>query len=560
MEIPLNEFELHISETILYRGLTYYRNGFVVEPEELNPGEYEFTVRGRDDYTVNISLSNGVINDYACDCPYDMGPVCKHVAAVLFYMQEDELELNKPEKTSQGKKQQSTKDQVDELLKIIPHEELKQFIHQKTGDDRAFLNTFLGFFAHHNTNDSKRSYEKQVKAILRAASDRSGFIDWAASGYVAQEIDNMFDIAQKQVERNNPQTAVFISTAILEQLADALQYADDSDGSIAGCIDAAIEMLHQVAKEEPDDKIRGQLLDYCLSTFDQGVFSGWEWHLGILEVASVLVRTENELEWVFARIDQTELSDYESMLAQGLKYNMLLKIKGEGEANKYLEQYMGNPIFRRKALEKSINKKDYDNANKIAHAGITHDMEAKPGLAKEWYDWLLRIALAQRETKKIIEYARYLLIDNFRNDQDYYQILKDHVKPESWNGFIEAVITDISAKRRWIDTSLVANLYIKEKWWDRLLEMVKQNPDLSTVEIYEKHLAKNYAGELVQMYEAGILKHLENNVGRKHYQKASRYLRRMIKLGGRIQADRLINKIRADYPRRPALLEELSRI
>ena len=48
-------------------------------------------------------------------------------------------------------------------------------------------------------------------------------------------------------------------------------------------------------------------------------------------------------------------------------------------------------------------------------------MQDKPGLAKEWYDWLLKIAQAQDNTERIIEYARYLFIDNFRSEQEYYQ-------------------------------------------------------------------------------------------------------------------------------------------
>jgi len=195
--------------------------------------------------------------------------------------------------------------------------------------------------------------KKQVKAILRAASDRLDYIDWAASGYVVHAVDNMLDIAQKQVELNNPQTAVYISTAIMEQMIEALQYADDSDGNISGCIDAAIEMLHQVAIEQPDEKIRKQVLEYCSSIFDQDVFSGWNWNMGILRIASELIKTEKESEWLLKQIDQAQLSDYESELAQSIKYKILLRIKGELVADKYLEQNISNPIFRRQALEKT---------------------------------------------------------------------------------------------------------------------------------------------------------------------------------------------------------------
>ncbi len=40
MKIPLNQFEQYIDETILKRGLQYFKNGQVNEPEEISPGEY----------------------------------------------------------------------------------------------------------------------------------------------------------------------------------------------------------------------------------------------------------------------------------------------------------------------------------------------------------------------------------------------------------------------------------------------------------------------------------------------------------------------------------------
>jgi hypothetical protein len=41
MNIPLNQFEQIIDETILRRGLDYFRKGLVEEPEELSPGCFE---------------------------------------------------------------------------------------------------------------------------------------------------------------------------------------------------------------------------------------------------------------------------------------------------------------------------------------------------------------------------------------------------------------------------------------------------------------------------------------------------------------------------------------
>jgi len=566
MQIPLNQFEQFIDETILKRGLQYFKNGHVHEPEEISPGEYEAIVEGSEDYTVQLTLKNGTITEYVCDCPYDMGPVCKHVAAVIFYLQQDELELNKKTKraktgeTSIPTKRKTVAQQVDELLEKATHDELKQFIKEKAAQNPPFRNLFLSSFAQHNSDESKELYVKQVKSILKTASDRHGFIDWSASRIVGIAIANLLESAQKQITNRNYKSAVFICTAVMEQMTEALQYSDDSNGDIGGSVDAAYEMLYAIAQEQLSEEIRKIIIEYCFTSFDKQIYSGWDWHIGVLRLVALLLKTEDETERIFKQIDKAQRSDYERDEAQSIKYDILLKTKGENAAEKYLEQNITNSNLRREAIQKALKKKNFDKAISLAKDGVNCDLKDKPGLAKEWYDWLLKIAQAQNDTEKIIEYARMLFIDNFRNEQDYYQILKQHVKYENWKAFIEAVIQDITTKKRWLDSSLIASILIKEEWWDRLLELVKKTPDLNTIDHYEKHLSKHYANEIVELYANGILKYMKNSMKRDHYQNACRYIRKIIKLGARDKANEIISYLRTEYPKRKALLEELDKV
>ena len=121
MKIPFDRFAQYIDETILKRGLSYYKNGYVHEPEEIDTGEYEVIVEGTEDYTVHLKLKNGFITRYACDCPYDMGPVCKHVVAVIFYLNQNESEMKK--KPNTGKKstpgKPATRKTVAELVNEV---------------------------------------------------------------------------------------------------------------------------------------------------------------------------------------------------------------------------------------------------------------------------------------------------------------------------------------------------------------------------------------------------------------------------------------------------------
>ncbi len=566
MQIPLTQFEQYIDETILKRGLRYFKNGQVHEPEEISPGVYEAIVEGTEDYTVQLTLKNGMITEYVCDCPYDFGPVCKHVAAVIFYLQQDELELGnktkraKTSQTSKPAKRKTVAEQVDELLEKVTHAELKQFVREQVSQNAQFRNLFLSSFAQHNSNESKELYVKQVKSILKTASDRDGFIDWSAAKLVGIAVDNLLESARKQIDNCNYKSAVFICTAVMEQMTEALQYADDSNGEIGGRIDAAYEMLYNIAQEQSSEEIRKLIIEYCFTSFDKQIYSGWDWHIGILRLAALLLKTEEETERIFKQIDKSQMSDYEMERARKIKYEILLKTKGENAAEKYLEQNITNSELRRVAIQKALEKRDFEKAASLAENGVSYDLKDRPGLAKEWYDWLLKIAQAQNDSEKIIEYARLLFIDNFRNEQDYYMIMKQQVKPEEWNAFVEAVIQDITTKKRWLDIGLIASIFIKEEWWNRLLELVKKSPDLNTIDRYEKHLSKNYSKEIIELYANGILNYMKNSMGRDHYQNACRYIRKIIKMGGRDKANGIISYLRAEYPKRKALMEELDRV
>ncbi len=92
MKILLSEFEHQIDEKILKRGLDYFKKGHVTSVNKLGDGDYEIIVEGTETYTVRLSIKGDVVTEYVCDCPYDMGPVCKHVVAALFYLQRNSFD------------------------------------------------------------------------------------------------------------------------------------------------------------------------------------------------------------------------------------------------------------------------------------------------------------------------------------------------------------------------------------------------------------------------------------------------------------------------------------
>lgn len=570
MEIPLSHFEEYIDEPILKRGLSYFKKGFVHEPAEIRPGDYEAVVEGSEDYTVKLSIRNGVITEHSCDCPYDMGAVCKHVVAVIFYLEQDQLGLSqnptkgstKKAKASSSKpsKRKTIAQQVDDLLGKVTHDELILFVREQASKDSLFRDLLLASFAQYNPNESKALYTKQVNTLIKVARGKYGFLDASGAKYVSNELSSMLSLAEHYIHKGNHKSAFFICTAIMDELISALGYADDMDGHLTDTIYDAYDTLTAIAQADPPEEVRKLIFKYCLTSFSKRSFSGWDWHLNFLHLAAYMLSTDSEMEELFKRIAAIpKSSEYEIKKAQEIQYDVLLKRKGESVAQKYLEQNIDNPSFRARAIQDALDQKDYEKATALANEGIEQD-SGYPGLVASWYDWLLKIAESQNDTERIILYARYLLLKSHNPKRDYYQILKEIVPTEEWTNFVEAIVQEAMERKPYYRTDLVASIFIREEWWSRLLDLVKKEYTLDQLAKYEKLLAQHFPSELADLYAERIIRYIENHVGRSHYRTACKYIRKMIKLGAREKADEVISQLRQTHYRKKALMEELDNV
>jgi len=560
MNIPLNEFEQLIDEKILKRGLSYFKGGAITDFTEISSGEYEAIVSGTEEYTVQLEVRNNTITEHNCDCPYDMGPVCKHVVAVIFHLQQDELELNQPSiSRPRKKKTKSVSQQIKELLKEISHKELIEFILENSKKDKKFRNYFLASFGHLSQNQSKEFYQKQIHSILQSAAGREGWIGWSDMKYVVNTTEPFLENAEKYLANNNFENVFFISTTLLEEMTEAFQYGDDSNGDLGYFVESAMELLSKLAQEKLPKALKEEIFEYCISAFNQKLFDGWDWHLGILHIACELVEQESDADTILSCLD-TINGDYEREQAQSFKLDLLRKFKSEKEVEKYINKHISNSLIRTKEIEKAFESKNFERVIKLSKDGIKCDEKDKPGLVKVWYNWLLKVSQSEKDTSKIIKYSRFLFIDNFHPEQDYYQILKNNIEDDKWLPFLEEIIKEITPKQRWTYTELIRKIYIKEEWWDRLFIMLKQNLSMENIEQNEQYLSKDYSSELMELYSERIINYVEKYIGRNHYQTACRYLRRMKKLGGKEKVNELIELFRKQYPQRRALMDELNRV
>ncbi len=563
MKITLNGFENQINEIILERGYDYYKEGNVIEIEELEEGEYEITVEGSELYTVNLTIQRNVISDYYCDCPYDMGPVCKHVVAALYYLKENNEETTKPKP-----KEKSITKQAEELLETLSHEELKAYVRNVCSNDNKFRQLFVTRHIHILSPSSQELYKKQVQALVKSYSGSYGLIDYSAVKSLSRAVRGIVDEARLNLTKGQPRTAMFMALAIAEELVEIISYgADDSNGELGNCMENAFEILEELTETDLDKDLHNELFNHLVRLFEMGVFKNFDWHFSTVSLAIQLCTTIQEEERIKAALNKIKSNgtnwDWDYHQAQNMMLALIEKTGNNKSAIQYMEQNLSNSDFRSRMIEDALDIKDYSKAKILAEEGVAKDSKNAPGLADQWRNYLLAIAQRTVDTETIIRLSRYFLVHSggrYYPLKYYYDTLKGLIPDVQWNDYLENLIIGIKGKGRWIDYNRISQLYIWEKRWGQLLELLRQDTSFERITDAEPYLSKSYSTELVTLYRECILNYLEHNMGRSHYQKACYYINRIKKLSAQPMAKELIQELKTTYSNRRALIEELNKI
>ncbi len=578
MNISLSNFESVIDHALVKRGRRYWQHALVQELEEIEDGKWIAQVEGTQVYDVSISISDDTVTDYNCSCPYDIGPVCKHEVAMLYAIQErlgGVTTTNKGEQeTARGSRRRRAKtekqkpktvaEKLDEVLEKMSQEEIIDLVRSHALRNREFRVILLAQATLHSGVGSKSAYRELVKESLRSGMDRHGFIDYWSTRRAVRGAEELLNKAAKLVESSNPEQAIPMFQAVIEELVPALQFADDSNGDIGGAIDWAFSEFCKCVERIQDPIIRKDLFDYCLTEANRKQYEGWDWKWDFLRMASGIISSEKQEKELFANLDKisqaeqpSEFTDrYNQEQAAQIELEVIRKRGREDDVNQFINDNLHHTYIRRLAIEQAFSNKDFCRVIDLAKQGIEQDTERQyPGLVNEWLDWLLKVAVKEENVDGIREYARLLFFET--GNFEYYERLKKTYSKSIWPDQVEKLLRHVMQRASF---STLAELFIREKEWQKLLDLVSGHTSFRTLENYHKYLAPHFPKELVEVYEKTSKELLAQSMGRAAYQDVCQMLRRMKKLGASDRVRQLIKEFSEQYKKRRALLEELERV
>jgi hypothetical protein len=86
--------------------------------------------------------------------------------------------------------------------------------------------------------------------------------------YVVNTTESFLENAKKYLANTNFENVFFISTALLEEMTEAFQYRDDSNGVLGYFINSAMELLSNLTQEKLSNSLKQELFEYCISSFN----------------------------------------------------------------------------------------------------------------------------------------------------------------------------------------------------------------------------------------------------------------------------------------------------
>lgn len=546
-----------IAPQILTRGEDYYRSGQVESIYwEGNHVTAEVSGSEEEPYLVELDFSeDGKLEDWSCDCPYDWGPVCKHIVTALLTIQAEP-----PEKPL--KRVQSSKIDILPLLESAQKGQLAQLILEHCQEDQRFQSRVLSELGCNGEQELAA-----VKALIKlsiCSNTHRGYIDMRGCDRICADLDDALDQARRRIKKGRYDQALDITLFVLFTAIKLAGEADSSSGSLSWTVDAALETVELAANGlAQEGGSRKEFVRKILKAAENSAFDGWDhWRYDLLQRAAILADSENE-EAFFHLLDRLSDQIWESFQDTPrygyaeedkiTRYSIIRSARGPEKARTYLEQNLEADELRVILVQEDMARGDY------AHAELLCQERLKKGQEKLWYrpsqwQYLLYESYqdgGQRE-KQICQARKLALL----GDRDFYQTAKELLtKSGRWQEEYPGFLAELKAARPAYEYMEILKL---EGETALLMEQVRLYPE--TVFQYGDMLGQPYGKEIFDLCAVAIRERAEQSGNRKEYQKLCSLIESLAGFGGYAEAQALIDELRQVYPRRPALLAELMQI
>ena len=538
-------------EHILGRGLDYFINN-LVENVYARDNIIEATVYGTEEYKVKIVKEDEDIIDLSCNCPYaDAGNNCKHMAAILFYLEDKENILAG----------QDIEENISKLVEEADTILAKDFLIDILKNDEKLLNRFKSRLQCDISPTDMKRYNNQINNIFIRYAGYHDFVDYKNAWNFISELEEILDNdIQAMLDNSQLKEAFELTNYIFIKVGN--QDMDDSDGGTGQIANRCLAIWQEILyicdiklKREIFkwfiDHLDGSVIDYMEDYIEQIIFDDFKEEEFMEEKVIFL---DNKIKKY-----KKETNSWFNSYRLGEMVLRRINIMEEKKVSQsIIEEYCKENVeineIRKYYIDICIKEKDYDIAIALLKEGKDKEKDS-PGVILN-YSLKLKDLYKQIGEEKFYEEELWSLVLNYKaGDVELYKELKSIYADKEWVEKREIIFSKLSPYRG------SDKLYELEGLYDRLIDVVINSHGLYMLMEYEEILKDIYPRELLNKYENTVKAMATNTSNRIHYREIVSILRRMEKHPkGKLKVSEIVSDWKLRYRNRPAMMDELSRL
>lgn len=547
-------------EHILARGEAYYFEGAVLELHKTEHG-YHAVVEGTEDYEVDIEMEGERVCEMYCSCPYaENGNNCKHMAAVLFEIEEQ----NEEDILAEGTCPDDQEKEVEEIIERISEEELRSFVKGIAAQDSEIRNILMTRYAVKIDEKQMERLKQGVDQLVWEYGDRSGYIDyrnaldfcWALENYLEDKVDTL-------IERKCYGQAFALTNYVFQTIGNI--DIDDSDGGTSQvanvCYDKWKKILENCSEEEKNEMFSWFMshlsCDYVVDYMEDYMEDFLTHEFQNREMLEKMLKDLDE------RIEmQTSSTDcgstwsarygYENNIIKRLELMERLGFSAE-EIREYRRQHWRFSVVRELEIQENPNNGNLDGAIRILQESKILDKEY-PGLIARYSEQLISIYETQPDKEVYKKELLYYVFECPQNNLVHIYKLKKVCTDKEWDGYREKILK--SPK----NYNILYPFMEKEGMYEPMLECLKKETFIYNLDRYEKVLKEKFPEQVRDIYISYLRHEAERASNRNRYRELMKYLKKIRRYPrGKEKASEIAKNWRAVYYRRTAMMDEMQK-
>ena len=545
-------------EHILARGEAYYFDGAVLELHKTEHG-YHAVVEGTEDYEVDIEMKGGRVCEMYCSCPYaEDGNNCKHMAAVLFEIEEQNEEDILTEETCPDDQEQ----ELEEIIERIPEEELRFFVKGIAAQNSEIRNTLMTRYAVKIDEKQMDLLKQGVGQLVWEYGDRSGYIDyrnaldfcWALENYLEEKGNTL-------IERKCYGQAFELTNYVFKTIGNI--DIDDSDGGTAqvanACYDKWKEILENCSEEEKNEMFSWFMshlsCDYVVDYMEDYMEDFLTHEFQNREMLEKMLKDlDKKIEMQTSSTDcgstWSARYGYENNIIKRLEFMERLDLPAE-EIREYRRQHWRFSAVRELEIQENLDNGNLGEAIRILQESKILDKEY-PGLVARYSEQLISIYETQTDKEAYKKELLYYVFECPQNNLVHIYKLKEVCTDKEWEDYREQIL------KRPKNYNILYPFMDKEGMYERMIECIKKETFIYNLDRYEKVLKDKFPEQVRDIYISYLHHEAERAGNRKRYRELIKYLKKIRRYpGGKEKASEIAENWRGMYYRRTAMMDEM---